>query len=72
MRERVQGSVLHTGDVIVHDQEPGQVGEMGEPGGGDHLEVVVSQREAGEAREAGQGVSAEGEDIVVGEVQGGE
>ena len=45
---------------------------MGEPGGGDHLEVVVSQREAGEAREAGQGVSAEGEDVVVGEVQGGE
>ena len=46
--EAVQGPVLHTGDVIVHQQELAQVGEVAEPGGGDHLEEVVAQGEPGE------------------------
>ena len=65
----VQGALLHTGDVIVHQEELAEVGQRVEPGGGDHLEEVVTQGEGGEAGQAGQGGGAQCEDPVVGQVQ---
>ena len=49
--------ILHGGDVIVHEEEPGEAGAgVRQPGGGDGLQVVVGQREDGEAADQSQGV----------------
>ena len=47
--------ILHGGDVIVHEEEPGQAGAgVRQPGGGHGLQVVVGQREDGEAADQSQ------------------
>ena len=49
--------ILHGGDVIVHEEEPGQAGAgVRQPGRGHGLQVVVGQREHGEAADQSQGV----------------
>ena len=53
----VEAVILHGGDVIVHEEEPGQTrAGVRQPGGGDGLQVVVGQREDGEAADQSQGV----------------
>ena len=48
--------ILHSGDVIIHQQQPGEAGAgVSQPGGGHSLQVVVSQREDGEAADQSQG-----------------
>ena len=53
----VEGVVLHGGDVVVHEEEPGEPGaRVCQPGGGHGLQVVVGQREHREAEDQSQGV----------------
>ena len=48
--------ILHSGDVIIHQQQPGEAGaRVSQPGGGHSLQVVVSQREDGEAENQSEG-----------------
>ena len=54
--EVVEAVILHRGDVIIHQQQPGEAGaRVSQPGGGHSLQVVVSQREDREAENQSQG-----------------